>query len=98
MDDEFFDYGEDDDIEEDDFQDDDGEDDEDQYLHGSSGNQEESSSKDLYKRLQQAEKMAALENNGNLAADEFDVQKMLQFRQQQSASWSGSAKESAAAR
>lgn len=74
MDDEFFDYGEDEDIEEDDFNDDDeGEDDEDQYFQGSSGNHEESSSKDLYKRLQQAEKMAAQEHNGNLAVDEFDV-------------------------
>lgn len=82
-DDEFFDYGEDDDIEEDDFNDEGYEDeDEDQYFRGSSGNHDESSSKDLYQRLQQAERMAALENNGNLAAaDEFDVQKMLQFRQ-----------------
>lgn len=76
MDDEFFDYGEDEDIEEDDFNDED-DDDEDQYFQGSSGNQEESSSKDLYQRLQYAERMAAQEHNGNLAADEFDVQGML---------------------
>jgi len=48
-DDEFFDYGEDDEIGEDEFED------EDEYFQGSSANNEESSSKDLYKRLQQAE-------------------------------------------